>query len=405
MSGSEPEVARPAEAGSPKSNAGPWNLIPSALENTTAIGSKSSSSSIDGSGVPAVGGFFYQTDRLGSTSMLTDGNGNPVSGPGRSGTSYVGYLPYGEMNNTESSGPDIFRYKFTGQILDEDTGLYYYKSRYYDPFLARFIQADDRANQGINGLNRYMYVGGNPTNSIDPNGHVNLSQAIHMFNRIVGHILGKNFHNGNSPSFQSIGHDLSHSLLGKGLAQVGRWILRIPTLLLDSQILFLDSQFGTLYNLVTGKGLPQYSFKHGAVLVTNSGLGNLFHDFPVLNNGGGLTPGPVVFMYKKPGDWFGHMEWNATLKHEYGHVDEFYSMNGIDFFGRILRRPSQRNGTPFLESHADHLAGTDLYGSNVLVEQIFGAIVRNDPSLAFIFGIYSDIITEQNIWEYLPLFL
>ncbi|TGK02798.1 hypothetical protein EHQ53_12470 [Leptospira langatensis] len=378
------------------SNAGPWNLIPSALENTTAIGSKSSNS-IDGSGVPAVGGFFYQTDRLGSTSMLTDGNGNPVSGPGRSGTSYVGYLPYGEMNVTESGGPDIFRYKFTGQILDEDTGLYYYKSRYYDPFLARFIQADDRANQGINGLNRYMYVGGNPTNSIDPNGHVNLSQAIHMFNRIVGHILGKNFHNGNSPSFQSIGHDLSHSLLGKGVTWLGRWIQKIPTLLLDAQILFLDSQFGTIYNFATGKGLPQYSFKHGAVVVENSGLGNLLHDFPVLGNGGALTPGPVIFMYKKPGDWFGRMVWNATIKHEYGHVDEFYSMNGLDFFGRVLDRPLQRNMAPYLETHADSLGGTNQYGYNIIVNRIYFLLLSSNEILGILYGIYTSQITDQSL--------
>nr|WP_279305815.1 RHS repeat-associated core domain-containing protein [Leptospira haakeii] len=43
----------------------------------------------------------------------------------------------------------MFHYKYTGQILDSDTGLYYYKSRYYDPYLGRFIQADDRTDNGI----------------------------------------------------------------------------------------------------------------------------------------------------------------------------------------------------------------------------------------------------------------
>lgn len=129
------------------------------------------SGGISGPGVPALGAYFYLTDHLGSTTALTDGYGNPASGPGQSGVSSISYRPYGEINYADSSGPDIVRYKFTGQIADPETGLYFYKSRYYDPFLGRFIQGDDRADRGINGLNRYMYVGGNPMNRVDPDGH------------------------------------------------------------------------------------------------------------------------------------------------------------------------------------------------------------------------------------------
>ncbi|WP_367898797.1 RHS repeat-associated core domain-containing protein [Leptospira sp. WS58.C1] len=154
----------------------PWYLITnqSSNEDVSPIAPGRNSNA----GVPAVGTYFYQTDHLGSTTMLTDGHGNQVPGPGQSGVSSVSYKPYGEINYTQSSGPDIFRYKYSGQISDGDTGLYYYKSRYYDSLLGRFIQADDQSDKGLNGLNRYMLVGGNPINRIDPNGHSWLSSAL-----------------------------------------------------------------------------------------------------------------------------------------------------------------------------------------------------------------------------------
>ena len=55
---------------------------------------------------------------------------------------------------------------YTGQIKD-DTGLYYYNARYYDPQLGIFTSAD-RAQ----GPNRYGYVGGNPIMRNDPTGNI-----------------------------------------------------------------------------------------------------------------------------------------------------------------------------------------------------------------------------------------
>ena len=52
-------------------------------------------------------------------------------------------------------------------------GLYFYNARYYDPALGRFISADTIVPQPGNpqSLNRYSYVGNQPTVSIDPSGH------------------------------------------------------------------------------------------------------------------------------------------------------------------------------------------------------------------------------------------
>ncbi|WP_441006932.1 RHS repeat-associated core domain-containing protein [Leptospira santarosai] len=122
-------------------------------------------------GVPVTGMFFFHPDHLGSITMITDGAGNPASGP-EPGTSFVSYEPYGSIIRNDSYGPDIFRYKFTGQIEDKETGLYYYKARYYEPALGRFLQADSVIDSDApNGQNRYMYVEGNPVNYRDPSGH------------------------------------------------------------------------------------------------------------------------------------------------------------------------------------------------------------------------------------------
>ncbi|EMN71736.1 RHS repeat-associated core domain protein [Leptospira interrogans serovar Bataviae str. UI 08561] len=144
-------------------------------------------------GMPVTGMYFYHPNHLGSITMITDGAGNPASGP-EPGVSFVSYEPYGSIIRNDSYGPDIFRYKFTGQIEDKETGLYYYKARYYEPTLGRFLQADSViAPDSVNGMNRYMYVDGNPVSYRDPSGHISGPDMMHMLNRIVGHAMGKDF--------------------------------------------------------------------------------------------------------------------------------------------------------------------------------------------------------------------
>ncbi|MCB1189488.1 MAG: RHS repeat-associated core domain-containing protein [Leptospiraceae bacterium] len=125
------------------------------------------------SGMPVAGMYFINPDHLGSTSMLTDAKGRMVAGVNiDSGKSYVNYKPYGEVNKTNSSGPDIFRYKYTAQKTDSETGLQYYKARYYDPVTGHFAQADTYLDgDSVMGLNQYMYTRGNPVNYVDPSGH------------------------------------------------------------------------------------------------------------------------------------------------------------------------------------------------------------------------------------------
>src|SRR5207245_8530451 len=59
-------------------------------------------------------------------------------------------------------------YAFTGRDWDAETGLYYYRSRYYDPTLGRFISEDTIGTDA--GPNVYAYVDNNPILLTDPNG-------------------------------------------------------------------------------------------------------------------------------------------------------------------------------------------------------------------------------------------
>ncbi len=121
--------------------------------------------------VPPTGMFFLHPDHLGSINMISDGFGNLVTGGNMGGKSSINYKPYGEIHRTDSGGPDISKFKYTGQEEDKESGLMYYKARYYDPALGRFLQADSVVSDSLFGYNRYMYVGGNPMKFGDRGGN------------------------------------------------------------------------------------------------------------------------------------------------------------------------------------------------------------------------------------------
>ena len=104
------------------------------------------------------GRLFYLTDALGSTIALTDAGGNI-----QQRYAYDPYGGYAASNAGSTNNP----YTYTGRE-DDQTGLYYYRARYYSPQMMRFISEDPLGLGG--GLNVYAYVAGNPINFVDPFG-------------------------------------------------------------------------------------------------------------------------------------------------------------------------------------------------------------------------------------------
>lgn len=112
----------------------------------------------NGPGYPTAGVRYYHQDQIFSTAVVSNEKGLEVS--------RVSYEPYGRIDQPGSSGRDDFRAKFTGKERDASSGLYYFGARYYDPLIGRFISPDP-ANQYDS---PYIYVGGHPADTIDPNG-------------------------------------------------------------------------------------------------------------------------------------------------------------------------------------------------------------------------------------------
>ncbi len=108
---------------------------------------------------------YYHGDNLHSTAIETDASGNKIQ--------HYEYLAFGGDRFTESATVFPVSRRYTGQVKDEDTGLYFYGARYYDPQLQRFIQGDDRIPDFANpqSYNRYSYVLNNPLRFTDPSGH------------------------------------------------------------------------------------------------------------------------------------------------------------------------------------------------------------------------------------------
>ena len=100
--------------------------------------------------------YYYTFDGLGSVIALADSNGDLVE-------TYP-YDVFGQPRTTSGIGNP---YLFTSRRHDE-SGLYYYRARYYNPHIGCFLQPDP-AGYAV-GLNLYTYCGNNPVNWTDPYG-------------------------------------------------------------------------------------------------------------------------------------------------------------------------------------------------------------------------------------------
>ena len=120
--------------------------------------------------------YYYHANALYCVAALTDANGAVVE--------RYGYNPYGKMVISTAKGTDNLwltaddtyvssssvgnPFTYTGRRYDPETGLYYYRARYFDADLGRFVGRDPLGY--VDGMSLYQYVDDTPFNSVDPDG-------------------------------------------------------------------------------------------------------------------------------------------------------------------------------------------------------------------------------------------
>jgi RHS repeat-associated protein len=105
--------------------------------------------------------FYYHPDHLGSSSYITNLDGEVVQ--------HIEYVPFGEVFVEERNNIWNTPYLFNAKEFDEETGLYYYGARYYEPRVSLWISTDPMQEKTSN-ITTYAYCINNPVAYIDRDG-------------------------------------------------------------------------------------------------------------------------------------------------------------------------------------------------------------------------------------------
>ena len=216
--------------------------------------------------------FYYHPDHLGSSSYITNLEGEVVQ--------HIEYVPFGEVFVEERNNIWNTPYLFNAKEFDEETGLYYYGARYYEPKVSLWISVDPISiydpsnsenyidgehNDGVynyKNLNPYVYCYQSPVSLIDPNGKQALPGAIMgMFTEYLSKIGEKmisedmNFATANSKLGWTDGLDiLAAGAFGSvsGIAKFGKFIAsptgrKIMNMVCEVGLSSLEAGFKSIY--------------------------------------------------------------------------------------------------------------------------------------------------------------
>ena len=105
--------------------------------------------------------FYYHPDHLGSSSYITNLDGEV--------SQHIEYVPFGEVFIEERNNTWNTPYLFNAKEFDEETGMYYYGARYYEPRLSLWMSTDPMQEKYPMSTT-YCFVNNNPIKEIDPDG-------------------------------------------------------------------------------------------------------------------------------------------------------------------------------------------------------------------------------------------
>ena len=167
--------------------------------------------------------YIYQKNIFGDVVAIYNNTGTKVAG--------YRYNAFGEnfiYYQVDAIG-EINPFRYRGYYYDIETGLYYLQSRYYDPAMGRFLNADDVGYiepKIVNGLNLYAYALNNPLQYYDPTGHFWLFVGKVLLGAIIGGVTaainGDNILAGAAIGAITTGLTIGIGTIAKGMAETSK---------------------------------------------------------------------------------------------------------------------------------------------------------------------------------------
>jgi RHS repeat-associated protein len=267
----------------------------------------------------STGMLWSLADRLGSIDTLTDAEGVVVNK--RTFDSFGRVL-------SETNPSVQFRYGYTGRERDLESGLDYYRARYYDPNVGRFISVDP-LGFGAGDTNLYRYVGNNSTNYTDPSGQIlpflaafwvgglAVAGAGAIFGGVTGFAksLANSYDNGEQLSLGVIGNAIGEGVKGAAVGAVYGFAIggAIAATAVASTFLAAAAGVGmAAYGLYNSAGSAVENFQAGRYASAGVDLVSGLFDVKGVRDGVGQS----VSAYKssaKSGKWYnGPDDWGVS---------------------------------------------------------------------------------------------
>ena len=249
------------------------------------------------------------------------------------------YKSNGTIDNDPTSIGNLNPFRYRSYYYDSDTGLYYLKSRYYDPEIGQFISPDDMdylSMEEITGVDLYAYCHNNPVMNYDPDGHLVLS----IF---IGFVL-----------FRSVGKALEQTsaLIGSVFRQFNtkEWNRKeieglVSDILFDSLAFTIGMSFGGVHPIL---GAASY-------LLTNQLINAIYYNYlstpDYTINGGSYDGGHYLTRWQR-------LDYTKTVD---GVNIKRYGLLEMHVFGEYTLHMSGFFALPFVENlqYANVAAGPD----------------------------------------------
>ena len=284
--------------------------------------------------------YYYILNAQGDVVRIIDGSRNVVA-------SYS-YDPWGKIVSSSGTLADVNPLRYRGYYYDSETGFYYLQSRYYDPELGRFINADSYASTDATGLlsaNMFAYCENDPVNRSDPSGEwatvakMAVGAVIGAATYTVGQLIAGEPIDAGNLAFSAVEGALtaiSGTVVGTVISGVSSFVKSyrsgndFKTVLLDTAIGVGSSLVGSVGRFAGGK-IKLSEFKNTATKSELKSLGN-------------TLMGKHGNQYKSLDKWVEELNRRATryfMGSKYASYLNYLFSTGISFSVSFARRPEQ----------------------------------------------------------------